>query len=342
MVVLSRTIMSDIAGAFFFLLGVWLLVDRGMAFGRGGLALGFAVSVRLALVPSVALVLLYALRQRAGNTGRVRLGIGLAIGALPVVYYAVQSMSLPVFAYGRHDVAEASLANALLHVAASVTSLNIVYPLMLILGLIPRYRDHVVLKMVCASAIILLAPFPGDGAGDGGSVPRLLLVLSQRYCLFAIGPILIGYCLWLHRRLLTNATRFLPLALLLGAGVVAVNWVHQGQLARNYDFHRAIYRYTTGGSLLIVDDRTVKLIQDLFGERDTLNTEFVTTSEELYRRVESHSGKVYLVYLRRQPAASWPQGDLILERYVTQEVGRYTDRWELRVFRVFPTPESRR
>ena len=74
------------------LAAVWLLLYRG-ALTSGALILGLAASVRLAIAPFAGFLLLAMLLQRCNWNRVARLAVGFALGALPLVWYALGQLA---------------------------------------------------------------------------------------------------------------------------------------------------------------------------------------------------------------------------------------------------------
>lgn len=330
MFLFSRTIMSDIPAAFFFLVAVWLLLERQKAPFCGALALGFTISLRVAMVPFAALTLAYALWRRPARGAVLRLISGFAAGVVPFGYYLQQSLWFS--AYARHDIPNILLAPIVPHGVAYLVSLNVMYPLMFAVGILQPFPGGRFLKVLSVLAVLV---FPVLTTYEGRDL-LVVLVFSQRLFLFTIGPLLIGYSLFLSRRLITDERRFALVVSVLALGAVALSAGHQNAVKRHYAFHREIYRHTTDGSMVITDDRSVKLIQEAFGKKRTsLNTEIIRTAAEMFAQIDAFSGgDVFLIDIAREPEDRWPQGDAILARYETREVTRYDNEWAMRIFKV--------
>ena len=327
MFLFSRTIMADVTSAFAFLLSFWLLLERRRSWLLGGLALGFTVSLRVAMLPFAALGLVWVLWREREPAVLWRVASGFALGLIPFVYYLQQSQLLSGYA---HDVQSMSASNIVPHSALYFVSLNIVYPAMFLIGLTQRYRKETFLKITCLLALMFFPIFtrhPGE--------ELKLLVLVQRYFLFIIGPLLIGYSLFLKQRIIVDTRRFLTLGTLLVAAAIAVSVAHQDLLNRNAGFHQTIYEHTADEALLITDDRTVELIQDAAGRRLTLNAELVGSVEDIVRQIDaSGSRDVFLIYMRRERDEQWAMGDAILERYEWVQTVSRTDKWHLQLFQL--------
>ena len=350
----SRTLLSDIPAAFFFLLALWLLLSLRQAYFFGAFALGFTVSLRVAMLPFASLCLLYVLWKLSTirNAGQI-LG-GFALGALPFFFYLYQSNFLS--SYVASDVPQISLGNFFPHLAIYFLGLNTIYPLMFILGIIPRYREAFFFKTICLAALLF---FPFFMLADPGDKTLLtLLILCQRFFLFIMGPLLIGYSLFLSRKLITNEQRFLPLILLLAVGAFGGSFLHQRMLDQNKSIHDAIYAYTPPGSILIVDDSAQELILNMFGERIIVETgerePFQAERralQEIFHEIDSfRSDAIFLIDWDRGDQTQWNAGKAILERYQSEEIvnqsneGRIlpefiTSRYRggyLRIFRILP------
>ena len=325
MFLFARTIMADVTSAFAFLLAFWLLLEERRAWLWGALALGFTVSLRVAMLLFAVFGLVWVIWREREATVLWKIGLGFALGAAPFLYYLRQSQLMSGYA---HDVDSISAANIAPHAALYFASLNIIFPAMFLIGMIQRYRGELFPKLTAALALMFFPMFtrhPGEGLE--------LVVLVQRYFLFVIGPLLIGYSLFLKERVLVDTRRFLALGALLLAAGVALSAAHQDVLNRNAAFHKTIYEHTTSGSLLITDDRTVELIQDAAGRRLALNTELMKTVEDVARRIDAAGSRdVFLIYMRREPGEQWPLGDAILERYEWTSVVNRTDKWDLQLF----------
>jgi hypothetical protein len=295
MFLLSRTIMSDIPSAFFFLLSVWILFFRkGMHF-VGAAALGYCVSLRLAMIPFSGLCIVYALFQQRINTRHVlQILAGFFLGIIPFLIYTYQVNIFSPTAYGNELT---SMGDVIPHAAAYFISLNIIYPLMFILGIFPRYEKGWMLKGICVMAFVFFPFFTLFQVPD----PLIELVIIQRYLIFIIGFLLIGYSLFLSKKIITNEIRFSFIFILMIVGAFFISSMHQPYLNRHYTFHKVIYDHTTEGSLIIVDDRNSELIQVALGDRKIINTELVQNNEEIFRLIELFlPGDVYLIYLDRR------------------------------------------
>lgn len=334
MLLFSRTLMSDIPAAFFFLLAVWLLLYRHNTLFLGAFALGFTVSLRVAMTPFAGLGLLYVLWQQKESQAGVKILAGFFLGIIPFFYYIYQSSFFS--AYAISDVPRISLWNFFPHVAIYLLALNVIYPFLFVLGVMPRYKGDLFLKTTCVLALLFF-PFFGRHPFDDLITA---LIIDQRFFLFTISPLLVGYSLFLKRTLITNEIRFLAVLIILVVGSFAASLLHQEALKQNKALNTVIYENTTAGSLLITDDSVEELILDIFGQRKVLNTgeRDVEQSKdqalhETFRQINAFgSGKIFLVYLDRG-GERWRDGDSILAHYRSKEVANYRGGWHSGILR---------
>ena len=334
MLLFSRTLMSDIPAAFFFLLAVWLLLYRHDLLVLGAFALGFTISLRVALVPFAGLGILYILWQQKEFHSRVKIFAGFVLGVVPFFYYMYQSDFFS--AYAVSDVPRISLWNFFPHVGIYLLGLNLIYPFLFILGVIPRYKEDLFLKTTCVVALLFF-PFFGRHPFDDLITA---LIIDQRFFLFTISPLLIGYALFLKRTLITTEIRFLAVLVILVVGSFAASLLHQEALKQNKALNSIIYENTTAGSLLVTDDSVEELILDIFGERKVLNTGERNVEQskgqalhEIFQQINAFgSEKIFLVYLDRG-GEKWREGDAILAHYRSKEVASYRGGWHSEILR---------
>lgn len=345
MFILSRTIMSDIPAAFFFLLSVWILFFRKKAHFVGAAALGFCISLRVAMIPFSGLCIVYALFQQRNNLRHVlQILAGFFLGIIPFLIYIYQANIFSSTVYGNEMP---SMGNVIPHAAAYFISLNLIYPLMFILGIFPRYKNGWLLKSICVMAFVFF-PFFLLTRFSNLSIE---LVLNQRYLIFVIGLLLIGYSQFLSKKIITNEIRFSFVFLSLVVGAFVISSMHQAYLNQNYTFHKVIYKHTTEGSLIIVDDRSYELIQSVFGDRKIINTELVQSNEQVFRQIELFlPGEVYLINLDRRDGERLTDpgfedklisinihrklSDAILEQFQYEKVADYEQNWLLVIYKI--------
>lgn len=324
----SRTLMADLPAAAVFLTGLRLLVDRRRLWFPGALLLSLATGLRVAMAPFAGVALLWIAWHERESRVRAWLAAGFALGLAPLVYQLWVSSFFAGYAY---DVGSTSLANVLPNSFRYVLSLSLIYPLMLMFGLVQRYRRDRLLKALCLLALVFFPAFPGY-MGGGDAATRL--VLAQRYFLFVIPLLLIGYSQLLHRRVLTSRLRA-------GVGLVAafaacavITAAHQEVLARNRSAHEAIYAATSTGALLVTDDRTAELIRPGADPRRHLNTEGREMEELLQAIDRAADVEVFFVELLREPGDQWPAGGALRQRYRTALVDSRDGEWRLRIYRL--------
>jgi len=343
MFIFSRTIMSDIPAAFFFMLAIWLLLYHKNLHFFGAFALGFTNSLRLAIFPFSGIFLLYVIWQQKNNGRKLcEILFGYFLGIIPFLYYIYQvnifSPTVYAFDIGTFISMEGVLSNAFIY----LLSLNLIYPLMFILGIISRYKKETLLKCICIIALFFFPffygypPFYFYPSKDN----FISLVLNQRYFLFVISPLFVGYSYFLSRKVITNEKRFLVIFLLMIIGASVISYVHQNVLNQQYDFHEVIHNHTTEDSLLITNEGTTELIQILFGKRRILNTDFIRNPEDILRQVELFQpGDVFLIYLDRKDGKEFIDRRLliaVLEYFQYQEIVHFQKGWDLKIYRIKP------
>ncbi len=338
MLIFSRTVMSDPPAAFFFLLAVLLLFYHKKALFFGALALGFTLSLRVALAPASSLVFLIALwRFKKERLAFFLLLAGFLLGVAPFMLYLRQTDLFAPAAYAS-DIKNVSAFLFFPRFLHNFLSLNLIYPGMLVIGLIPRYKESVAVKSACVTAVAILSFFVLFTGGEG----VMGLALTQRFFLFILAPLLIGYSRFLHQRVFTSPNRFIILFIPLVAGAFVLAPIHQKRLDRNRAFHDVIYQHTTENALLIIDDKSEELAWDPSGARRILNIEIAREPARILAHVEkaqSRGADVFVILLDRDPGKKRTPGHgapftFILNHFKAEEVAAHENEWQLKILKL--------
>lgn len=335
--IFSRTIMSDLPATFCLLLA-FRLIEKEKHWLVAGLLLGFSISIRIASGPLVLLLALFALpRIWRGKWRLVKVTAGGAIGLLPFVYYMIRSASVPYFIY-KMDFLDPShtIKMFLPHVAYYAMTLNLIYPLQMIIGVYERYKGDVWHKLLIVLPFLympLLPIHPSHFENDG----LTLLVLRQRYFLLPSVFMLLGYCAFLHRHVLNAKWRLFCFLAALGVFGVVASKFHSEFLDARVELRNLIYSVTPENATIVGDDRPEEVILDMYGIRKTFNVEIYRNTEDLLQDLSRHVESEF--FLVRNDVSDTEMSDLdrnitdgvdqmlktILEKYPSELVAEHDD-----------------
>lgn len=320
----SRTIMSDISAALFFFFGLKLFMDKKKIF-IGAFSMGFAISIRLAYLPLVIISIVYFLcKDRPDNFIKFKIFSGLSAGLIPLIDYLHTIINNSTFGYSSDfmDISN-NFAFFFPNFTAYFLSLNLIYPLLLIIGFWYHFEGDRLLKVISLLPFFYM-PFMPQPAHHANTY-FVLLVLLQRYFFVSIFCLMIGYILFIHQHFIIGVKRFLPIFLALIILCTLISIFHQKYLEDKIYFNRKIYEITSENSLVILDDRIVKYLSVQNEERTYLNIEKYHEAEVIFPKIETYKdGEIFLIYdIDQEESKSTVLIEKIIKKYSFHQVLKY-------------------
>lgn len=338
-VLLSRTVMSDLLGATAVVATAWFLVKHNRLPLAAGLSLGLACLVRYsnaALVPAFLVALLSIRRGRYRAVGLF--AAGLVPGFLAVLFYNSYAfgapLGFPMFLTG-HFAVWYFPRNLLYY---SVTLLAF-YPLMLLAPLVNGRRNLIVLGLPATVILVLFCFFSYIY-----ETPSLALrvAFGTRYLLPAIPFFTTAYAIILGRlELKIRHGSTLKYAVLAALSVLAlvIQYRHHSLLETQARYQRMLYEAVPEGVLLVCSPEASELVSHVWGKRDYVEYAGFGVPIPLAGKI-ADSDTVYVATLRK-PGRSYTLDSAILETLLARNgspepVARTEEPWWFRVYRLKP------
>jgi 4-amino-4-deoxy-L-arabinose transferase-like glycosyltransferase len=266
-VLLSRTVMSDLLAATLVLASFYcLLRGRGWLLASGFI-LGLACLVRYANAVFVPVFLVLALRPRGA---RLRSALLLVIGILPpaaaIAAYNTFAYGSP-FSFPMYLTGQFSPAFFSHNVWYYGTALLLLYPLMLFAPLVAGKGNRLLLGLPAYAVLGLYCFF--SYTYDVPSLPARL-TLGLRYLLPGLPFFIIGFVLVAERLLGWFRLSWLKYAAIAGMALlsIAIQFRHDRFLAVQAEYQRLLLDKVPGSALLLCDAGTSELVGYAWGWRD--------------------------------------------------------------------------
>lgn len=290
-VLYSRTLMSDVSGAVFILIGFYLYLKgdkytyfSGASFGvacfiRYMNVVGFIPLLIIAVIRDVQRKSLSNLSRNFMNSGALKLIVGFVPLAILILVYNYtafgnpfvdsRSVSYEYLSMGETFNWRAFIPNAKFYLIA----LTIFYPLMWLALLIYRGKAHWELNAISVSFFVfyMLTAGPGALGGHDKGISVLKQLLTIRYLMPIIPLLLVMYVAVIERffRRYRHVFRTL-VAFVLAASLVMAIGVHYGHaqyLHRQWKITQTIYKNTSEGAIIICNRDTPEYIHPVWGDR---------------------------------------------------------------------------
>lgn len=252
LVLYSRTIMSDIPATILCLAALLFFIKKRIFFS--GLISGVSIAIRYpaAIIPfTLGLIFLYKREFR----DFFRFAIGFFIGIIPLLFYhlySFKSIAGPI----NENMIGISVTNLPFMLGQFFVSLNILYPLLLIIPFLARLKDK---YLFIAPGILFLLFFSLQYYIDTGQNFYETVIRGQRYMLPIIPFLLIPYIEVLNR--IKYFKKPLPIffvALIILSALI--HYKHQLFLKQQLDYQNKLYRYTENADLVICNKDIYELI----------------------------------------------------------------------------------
>ena len=266
-VLLSRTIMSDLLAATLVLAGFYCLLRRGRWLFGTGLILGLACLVRYSNAIFIPVFLLLALRP-AGQRLRVVLLLFAGVAPLAGVIAAYNACAFgSPFSFPMYLTGQFSLAFFAHNARYYASALLVLYPLMLLAPLASGKGNRLLLSLPAYAVLGLYCLF--SYTYNVSSLPARLTV-GLRYLLPGLPFFIIGFILAADRllgRLRASSLKYVAvggMALL----SVAVQFRHDRYLEVQARYQRLLLDNVPKSALLLCDAGTSELVSHAWGWRD--------------------------------------------------------------------------
>ncbi|MGQ9535010.1 MAG: hypothetical protein ACUVTF_07245 [bacterium] len=289
LVLYSRTIMSDIPATVICLIGLLLLIKKKNILS--GLFFGAGICIRYpVIVIPVMLGLIYLYKKE--HFEFIRLAIGVLLGIVPLFLYNLlcfKSLVQPI----NENLIGISIKNFVPMLGQFFTSLNILYPMLLILPFKSRLKEK---YLFILPAMLFLLFFSLQYYIDSGKNFFETIVRGQRYMLPVIPFLLIPYAEIINR--IKPLNRFIIIFLIALAILnTGIHYEHQKFLKQQLTYQNKIYCYLEDADLIICNKDIYELINPFI---KILNwVPFEHNGEPLKVKVPENKKQVYLACLTR-------------------------------------------
>lgn len=299
-VLLSRTVMSDLLAGTAVLAGFYFLLRGRPSLLVAGLALGFACLVRYS---NVALVLVALTLVACGPRPRLGRVAMLLAGCVP---FAVAILAYDAYAFGgplafpMYLTGFFSPAFFARNLAYYIPNLLLLYPLMLCAPLFVRRGARLFLAMP-AYLLLLLYCFFSFVYESTSWAERL--TIGMRYLLPAIPFFVLGFAVAadrIVRRLRGGGSiKYASIALMFALSV-AIQYKHDQRLQIQDYYRRQLYNHVPASALLVSSSEASKLVSYAWGWRDyRLFAEF---NVPLPLELEGQPGRPLYAVLMERPS----------------------------------------
>lgn len=248
----SRTIMSDVPAAIIALAGIYFLVKQ--KYFLAGILMGMGVSIRfpLLLLPIASGVMLFLKKNRQYF---IYFTIGAAVSIIPLIVYNFISFHVITGSIGFYKV-DFSFRYFWHMFKEFFFSLNILYPLLLILPFFLRKREKWVFII---PALVFIVFYSLQSLIDRGESFFESIVLGQRFMLPIIPFLLIPYIAIVSRTKLARKA-ILPFCGLLLMLSIAIHSRHQEYLKLQVFYRNEVYKYAETAALVVCNKGVYELI----------------------------------------------------------------------------------
>jgi hypothetical protein len=282
----SRTLMSDLPAAVFFLIGFYYsLQNQKHALILAGICFGISLWIRYAsivvITPPIVLIL-FREKHRM---------IPLLYGFVPFVIllgiYHYFAFGNPfVTGYDRIGIpltSSFSVDFLLQHLPKYFLILNFLYPLMLLSVLF--YKGKRMLEIYCCVGMLVLF-YSARFWFDSGTNFIQTAIKSLRFLLAIIPLLLLSYLYCLDRFIFAKIGSYkkwgiaVVCAVCLSGVAVGIQFKHQEYLKRQKHFSDLIYKETSENSSIIANMEIIELLQPVWGKRNIIeyNLPAITTA----------------------------------------------------------------
>ncbi len=266
-VLLSRTVMSDLLAATLVLASFYCLLRGRNWLVASGFVLGSACLVRYSNAVLLPVFLLLALRPRGA---RLRSALLLAIGFLPpaglIAAYNAYAYGAPI-SFPMYLTGQFSPAFFPHNVWYYGTALLLLYPLMLVAPLASGRRNRLLLGLPAYAVLGLYCFF--SYTHDVPNLP-VRLTLGLRYLLPGLPFFIIAFAIAADRLLNRLRTGWLRYAAIAGMALlsVAIQVRHDRYLQAQAEYQRLLLGNVPRSALLLCDAGTSELVSYAWGWRD--------------------------------------------------------------------------
>ena len=343
-VLMSRTLMSDLLAATTVLLAFWLLLRPGPWAAIGsGLFLGCACLVRYSNAVFVPVFLVLAVTR---PPARLRPALFLLLGFLPfaalIAGYNQYAFGGP-FRFPMYLTGTFSPAFFPRNAWFYAVNLMLLYPLMLVAPLLAGSGRRLALGLPAYAVLLLYCLFSYVHAVPS---PAERLTVGMRYLLPAAPFFVLGSAVvfdrWLRRSRLAVAVRWLALAALL-VSTVAIHYRHQRHLATQERYRRMLYDAVPPGALLVCNKDVSELVSYAWGSRDYVHFAEFNVPVPVDRAI-GRADAAYAALLYRPGRRNEVEGllfETLLARHPASRLVAETERpCRFRLYRLKPAADS--
>lgn len=338
----SRTLMSDLPAAVFFLIGFYYsLQNRKRSLLVAGICFGISLWIRYASLVVIA-PLIAVLFFRDLKSKMIPLLCGFAPFVILLCVYNYVALGNP-FVIGYYKIgiplgSSFSFNYFLQHLLRYFLYLNLIYPLMGI-SLLFYHGER---RLEISSCILTLLIFYSAYFWfDSGINLAQTAIKSLRFLLPIIPLLLISYlyCVDFYIFSKMDSSKKWKLAMacaaLLITITVGIQFKHQQYLQRQKYFSDLIYKETPENSSIVANMEVIEMLQTVWGRRKIVEYDFsaITKAAEESDTYLITNNKAEKPELKAQNLAFLPE---LQKRYSLKKVSTFDDQgWELSVYKLY-------
>lgn len=289
LILYSRTIMSDIPATIICLIGLLFLVKQRITIS--GIFFGASVAIRYpTIIIPVALGLIYLYKRNFRWI--TMLTIGTIIGISPLLFYHLFCFNT-VIGPARENIIGFSIVNLFPMLGQFFISLNILYPLLLIIPVFSKLKER---WLFFTPAVLFLLLFSFQYYIDTGNNFFETIIRGQRYMLPIIPFLLVPYAEVLNRIRFFN--RYIPIFFIILIVISAViHYNHNRFLNQQSYYQSKLYRYGENAQMIICNKDVYELINPFIKILNWIP--FESCGKIMEVKIPEDSKNVYLACLAR-------------------------------------------
>jgi hypothetical protein len=342
----SRTLMSDLPAAVFFLIGFYYsMQDQKRGLILAGICFGVSLWIRYASIFAVTPIIAVSFFREKNRI------IPLLYGFIPLVillgiYHYIAFGNPFVTGYDRIGISFASSFSfgfLLQHLPKYFLILNILYPLMLLSLLL--YKGGRSLE-IYSCVVIMVLFYSARFWFDSGATFAETAIKSLRFLLPIIPLLLVSYLYCMEKYIFSklSASKKWSFAILgaISLSVIAggIQFKHQEYLQRQKHFSDLIYKETSENSSIIANMEIIELLQPVWGKRNIIEYDLAAITAA----AERNAADIYFITNNKieKPELKYQNSYFLAElqkRYSVNKISSYDDRgWELSFYKLSIQP----
>ncbi len=339
----SRTLMSDLPAAVFFLIGFYYAIrSEKRSLILAGICFGISLWIRhaslIVITPLIAILLFRDLKSKI-----IPLLCGLAPFVVLLGIYDYVALGNPfVIGYNKSGIplrSTFSFEYLLQHFPKYFVYLNLIYPLMGISLLFYRGKRRL---EIFSSVLVLLLFYSAYFWFDSGTSFIQTSIKSLRFLLPVIPLFLLSYLYFLDSFIFSkmDSTRKWRLAILCSIFLIAITfgiqYKHQEYLHRQKHFSELIYKQTPVNSSIVANMEVIEMLQTVWGQRRIIEYDLSAIAESV-RKTGTETYFITNNKTEKPELTAQNSGFLaaLQKRYSLRKISTFDDQgWQLSIYKL--------